>query len=557
MTAQVINSRFSQIELRLIALSAAALLAFFTFPAWSQAAPPSGQWEGVIAFPKMPWVVNVNFDTRTATIDQLGTTPIPLQSISLKNGAVSFSMTPNSHQLAFGGRFEGSILIGNVLRSGRAFPFSFRLLRPLPNPSSRLQAWQQDLEAAQNLFLAYDRSFSLNDRSEFIQAIQDLEASLPTLSDEQVIVRLSRAVALAHNAHTRLYLLRTQTVLRRYPVRVWWFNEGLYVVKAAPPYQRTIACQVLKIGNHDAKSVRASVRTLFSGNESWTDYISTYYMTSPEILYGLGLVPDLQQADFSFACKDGEFSTTVKPLPLEKRDKPVEAWWDLSPLHNDDSASFVQALENRSADLPLYIRHPDDYYWFSYLPAQRAVYFQYNKSLEQPQGEPFRQFAARLLRFVNEQNVAALILDLRFNTGGDLTIASPLMHDLHDVMRGKRVFVVTGRATFSAGLYHAAHWKEMGGTTIVGEMVGDALDFWAEGAVLTLPNSRLGLRYANGFHKYSTRDYPMFKPYFMELNVASLVPDVPITVSAEDYFSARDPVLNYIITELSAGHRTQ
>src|SRR5207253_569928 len=103
-------------------------------------------------------------------------------------------------------------------------------------------------------------------------------------------------------------------------------------------------------------------------------------------------------------------------------------------------------------------RHPDDYYWFDYLPTQHAIYFQYNKSLIMPEGESFKHFSARLLKFIDRHRVAVLILDLRFNTGGDLTIASPLMQELHDRMQGKRMFVITGRATFSAGLYHAARW---------------------------------------------------------------------------------------------------
>ncbi len=57
--------------------------------------------------------------------------------------------------------------------------------------------------------------------------------------------------------------------------------------------------------------------------------------------------------------------------------------------------------------------------------------------------------------------------------------------------------------------------KQWGAAIFVGESVGDDLDFWAEGGDLVLPNSRLTLRYSNGFHKYSTADYPSLKPYFM------------------------------------------
>ena len=518
-------------------------------PAISETQFPHGEWEGIIAFERVPWVIAVNFDTRRARIDQAGSTSIPLHSIHYQNPRISFTIFSDSKRITFDGTFEGSILTGQVRRKGTTASAALRLLPELPKPLSREQAWQQDLDAAIDRFLAYDRSFSPTAHSEFKLAVSELRSSLTKIKDQQVIVALSQAVALRHNAHTRLYLLRMQTVVRRYPIRLWWFKDGLYVVKATAKYQETLGCRVIEIGNYDPESVRASVRTLFAGNDSWTDYMGVYYMTSPEVLYGLGLIPDMERTAFTFDdCKAGRFTSTVEPLPLHKTTKPIEAWWDLSPLHHDDPEPLLQSLADRSDDLPLYLRHPDNYYWFEYLPTRHAIYFQYNKSLNALGGENFQQFAARLVKFIHQHPIAVFILDLRFNTGGDLTIASPLMQELHDRLRGKHLFVITGRATFSAGLYHAARWKQWGDATFVGEPVGDKLDFWAEGGELVLPNSHLTLRYSNGFHKYSRAEYPQFKPYFMQLHVSDLTPDVLIQLSAKDYFAGRDPALECILS---------
>ena len=48
----------------------------------------------------------------------------------------------------------------------------------------------------------------------------------------------------------------------------------------------------------------------------------------------------------------------------------------------------------------------------------------------------------------------------------------------------------------------------------------------------------------------------MFKP-FVKLNVASLGPDGPVTVSCGELLFRPDPMLNYIFTELATGHRAQ
>jgi hypothetical protein len=137
------------------------------------------------------------------------------------------------------------------------------------------------------------------------------------------------------------------------------------------------------------------------------------------------------------------------------------------------------------------------------------------------------------------------VVDLRFNTGGNLDLATPLMKNLQDKLTGKRVFVITGRATFSAGISHTAQWKQWG-AKIVGEPVGDELDTWSEGGNVELPNSKLTVHYTNGFHGYSKREYPERKPYFLDLDVDTLEPDVRVEPTWTDYVSGRDPVMEWI-----------
>ena len=78
---------------------------------------------------------------------------------------------------------------------------------------------------------------------------------------------------------------------------------------------------------------------------------------------------------------------------------------------------------------------------------------------------------------------------------------------------------------------------------LVGQPVGDVLDTWSEGGNLVLPNSGLTVHYANGFHGYSTRDYPDRKPYFSELNLHdhALDPHVTLEPTFAEYRSRRGP----------------
>jgi hypothetical protein len=151
--------------------------------------------------------------------------------------------------------------------------------------------------------------------------------------------------------------------------------------------------------------------------------------------------------------------------------------------------------------------------------------------------------------------VKAVMVDVRFNTGGDAGVATPLVEKLAARLHGIPVFVFTSRATFSAGIIHAAQWKQFAGATVVGEPAGDGLDFWAEGGNLVLPHSRLTLHYANAFHADSQREYPRFRPYFADLNVASLEPEVLKEPGWADYISGRDPVFEAAAARIRRGAR--
>jgi hypothetical protein len=196
--------------------------------------------------------------------------------------------------------------------------------------------------------------------------------------------------------------------------------------------------------------------------------------------------------------------------------------------------------------VPLYLRHPDQNYAFEYLPDSQTLYVQYNRSQDM-QGESVSQFGERVLAALESKPVRTLVVDLRFNTGGNLELGSPVMKKLQAASNGRRVFILTGRATFSAGLAHVAEWKQWGKALLVGEPVGDALDFWAEGGNIRLPNSGLTVHYADAFHGYSTRKYPEREPFFLDLNATTLAPDRLVQPTAREYLDGKDPVLDAVL----------
>jgi len=198
--------------------------------------------------------------------------------------------------------------------------------------------------------------------------------------------------------------------------------------------------------------------------------------------------------------------------------------------------------------MPIYLRHPDRAYWFEFLPDTGILYFQYNRATPDVQ-HPLAQFEEELLKAMIDHPRAVLIVDLRFNTGGDGNIARQMMTDVQTASAFRKVYIIVGRTTFSAGLFHAVQWKHWGKGTFVGKEPGDGLEFLAEGGNILLPNSRLTIHFANARHCYSGASPTPSSECFNELRIEPLAIALPASNTFDQYRSGRDAALEAIVAD--------
>ena len=144
-----------------------------------------------------------------------------------------------------------------------------------PPPQGREEAWRQDIAYLRDEFPRVDRSFTEETSQEFLYILNDLYERAPTLSDNKIIVEMTRAVAKARNGHTRTYLMRNANYLRRFPVRYYWFSDGLFVVRATKEYSQTLGMRVVAINGTAPEDLMSQMRDLVPGSESWVVYKST------------------------------------------------------------------------------------------------------------------------------------------------------------------------------------------------------------------------------------------------------------------------------------------
>ena len=119
----------------------------------------------------------------------------------------------------------------------------------LAHPNSREDASRQDLNYAQRKLLRRETSFTPAPRQQFLTSIANLKTWATTLDDRHLIVALARTPVAIGNAHTRLYLPRNRTDLRRLPIRVWWFRDKLNIIRTLPEQSDLLGCEAVRIAN--------------------------------------------------------------------------------------------------------------------------------------------------------------------------------------------------------------------------------------------------------------------------------------------------------------------
>jgi len=507
----------------------------------------AGTWEGEISGSRWPTFITVqplSGQERPGTLLTLGqqiplASPVDTGERILLPLVGPWDMPP---RLAFdrsGPNAQGR-LRGVWEEGDRSFSLMLQRVPDYPEPAHRSHAWVQDISALRERFLRYDRSFGDDERAQFLAALQRLEHRVEEASDDEIILGISSAIALAGNAHTRLFLLRNRQVLNRMPLRAWWFDNELRIVAVREEHTRLLGCRIASISGIATAQVAAAIQVAFAGNDSWHRYKSPYFLTSIQALHGLGLADTPINAVLTLDDCAVEGDIALAPDTRLLATGSEENWHYLSP----GTENWQHVLHGEQA--PEYLRYPTKHYWFSRDISAGTLYLQINRS--EPMAEvSIADTLADLLQSLETSQTERLIVDVRFNTGGNAQAFEDFTLRLERATRGLQRFLITGPATFSAGITMAARWRQRGDVRIVGEAVGDELRSWSEGGNIVLPNSGLVAHFANGSHVYDSGPCPGDN-HCLQIPIETLEPDIVAALTWEDYLDGRDPAVDAILT---------
>ncbi len=426
-----------------------------------------------------------------------------------------------------------------------------------PKPANALEAQQQDIEQFSRL-LAMDRSFSPAARAEANHEIAELKSEQSPLDREKFHVALLRITALADNGHTNLYY-RKGGPQNFIPLRVALFADGLYVLRAKSAYADLLGARVESIEGRPTGDVIAALEQLHGGTEGWRRNYAAIFVQMPEILYGdaIGSRPD--QTRWTFRLPNGSEVTRTLPGEISGENEPqaeMTRW--LSPEKMKGEPSDWRALVSGDAELPLSLRDFNSTFRRAWIDDGCTLFIQL-KAIADAGGQHIGDFLSATTDEMRRHPPCNIILDLRFNGGGDYTKAARFASHLPDFVAPRgRIYLLTGEQTFSAAITTTAFVKQAAGSRaiILGEPVGDRLNFYGEGNAGCLPHEDLCLHYATGMHDYAHRCDDWDRCYWLNwifpVQVKSLGPDETITMTFADYTARRDPVLERAVALAAA-----
>jgi hypothetical protein len=420
-------------------------------------------------------------------------------------------------------------------------------------PRSRGEANRQDLEYLRATFPVYDRSLTPATRLAFDSVMATMLRAADTLSRGALALGVGEAVATAGNGHTQTDIMWDGDLLPGLPVRLRWFSDGLFIVRATKANADLLGAHVEYVGSSTPEDILARAARYISGTPANVRYHSPSILEAPVLLAAMG-VTDTEGVTLRGRLQNGQqFARRLVALPVVPRDSTVESqdpWRALAPsAMSGDTGAWVSAIGSRDT-VPVYLQDPDTLYRFVWLDGVVA-YISVRATRNQPGRPPLPDFLSSVLADLRARRPRSIIVDLRDNPGGDYYLTRRFAKQLPSALpSGGHLDIITGNGTFSAAIVTTALLKYYAGTRgrIVGEQVGDRGHFWAEGGhAIRLPNSRIRVFYATAYHdwEHGCRDVRVcFWPnLFWGVAAGPLTPDTTTPLSFEDYAAGRDPAL--------------
>ena len=400
-------------------------------------------------------------------------------------------------------------------------------LAPSPSPD-RLAGWRSDLDmlVPSMARIHPDLTHGVS-RAALDTAVADLVAGISTSSDDELMTGVLHVVAMVSShgcdAHTGAFVWGTGTYpVDSLPLRLWLFRnsdgvDDVVIVDALPAYEGLIGATIDAVDGVPLSDALRRLDPLIPRDNAQTVRLLTpRFLLIPQILRGIGVGDG---GDVTLTLKDIADPQDVTPVPMAD----YNAWAGPYGLHLPADPDV------------LYLSRIADALWWQRLQDGDTLFVQYNRMDRLAQSR-FNELRAEL----HKSDVARVVLDLRHNFGGEVSEVDRMMGLFEDpaVDQPDRLFVLTGRNTFSAASLLVARLDHDTGATIVGEAMGGCPTSYGNPEEFTLPFSGIVVSVAAMLEVGIATDDAR----------ATIEPDIATQLTFDEWADGSDPALGMIST---------
>jgi hypothetical protein len=397
---------------------------------------------------------------------------------------------------------------------------------------SREQGWRYDLWLLdREMRRVHFNPYRMHTPAELDLFVRNLSARIPSLTDAQVMAEFMKYAVLLGDGHTHVRPASDSPFMRTLPIQMFWFEDGMFVTAASPDQAELAGAAVLKVGGKSIEELRKIFDPIISrDNPQGVRAALAFRLAAPALGHALGVNRSADEA-----------TLTIRDVKGQTRDVTLRA--GVNPVGTE----WATARKSSANPDPLYLKNRSKPYSFEAVPELRAVYFQYNAVRSDPT-DPLPAFCQRMFEFIDKNGVDNLIVDVRWNGGGN----SFLNRNIQDGILARpklnqqgHFFLITGRNTFSAAQNFTTDLVRNANPILVGEPTGSSPNFIGETIRLELPYSKAQCSISD---LYWQRSWPMD-------HRAWLAPQLPAPPVFALYKENRDPAMEAIRAFLAADKR--
>lgn len=389
--------------------------------------------------------------------------------------------------------------------------------------------WSSDIDfLAEELPRKHYNFFTVKNKDDFFSSLNKIKLSSKDLKDFEVAIKLQQLIATFGDSHTSVSYSQFINKNKILPLHLYWFNDGLFILHTTQENIEILGHQILSINGVPLKTITDSLSTLITiDNKAILKSSIPKLIPLVQILEYFGFVKG-QKIELGLKDLNHKIKThIISPAEMNRQNRKMYKSDSLALCFINERAYFVD-----------YYQATEKIYYLQYNKCwSKELELQYGNAKNAEKIPSFKEFEEKVLQTLNNKPIDKVVLDIRFNAGGNSTQGSEFIEKLAVYLAKNpevKVYVILGRNTFSSAILNAMDFKRLTNATFVGEETAGKPNHFGEVRSFQLPKSGVVVN-------YSTKNFKR-----TEEDINTISPDITQESSFRDFSKGIDPAFEWI-----------